>query len=89
MIQQAISHYKYGISHDIFHEPVTTYAQLSIDALEKQIHKKPTYDSTYRVHCCPSCESPCTFYGAYRTFVNKTKFCPYCGQALDWSEQQK
>ena len=35
MIQEAIRHYKYGISHDIFKEPVTTYAELSIDALEK------------------------------------------------------
>lgn len=41
--EQAISHYKYGISHDIFAEPVTTYAQLSIDALEKQIPKKPIH----------------------------------------------
>ena len=42
-IEQAISHYKYGISHDIFKEPVTTYARLSIEALEKQIPKKPIH----------------------------------------------
>jgi hypothetical protein len=42
-IQQAIEHYKYGISHDIFSEPVTSYAKLSIDALEKQIPKKPIH----------------------------------------------
>ena len=43
MIREAINHYKYGISHDIFSEPVTTYAQLSINALEKQIPKKPIH----------------------------------------------
>lgn len=41
--EQAIDHYWYGISHDIFSEPVTTYAQLSIEALEKQIPKKPVH----------------------------------------------
>ena len=29
------THFKYGISHDIFSEPVTTYARMSIEALEK------------------------------------------------------
>ena len=35
MIQEAIRHYEYGISHDIFKEPVATYAELAIDALKK------------------------------------------------------
>ena len=34
-IQEAIRHYEYGITHDIFKEPVTTYAQLSVEALKK------------------------------------------------------
>lgn len=36
-IKDAISHFKYGISHDIFEEPVTTYAKLAVKALEKQL----------------------------------------------------
>lgn len=36
-IQDAINHFKYGISHDIFKEPVTTYAKMAIEALEKQL----------------------------------------------------
>lgn len=83
--EDAIIHYKHGITHDIFSEPVISYAKLSIEALEKQIPKKAIYDSIYRVYCCP-CGSPCTFYGACRTFENKTRFCPDCGQALDWSD---
>ena len=35
LVEQAISHFWYGVSHDIFSEPVTTYAKLAIEALEK------------------------------------------------------
>lgn len=38
-IQDAINHFNYGISHDIFSEPVTTYAKLAVEALEKQIEE--------------------------------------------------
>lgn len=84
-IKQAISHYKYGISHDIFSEPVISYAELSIEALEKQIPKKVTYTpSTYfylsEVYC-PSCKK---FLGFPHT--EHYKFCHKCGQSLDWSE---
>ena len=34
-IDDAINHFKYGISHDIFSEPVTTYARMAVEALEK------------------------------------------------------
>lgn len=36
-IQSAINYYKYGISHDIFSEPVTSYAKLAVKALEKEL----------------------------------------------------
>ena len=36
LVEKAISHFWYGISHDIFSEPVTTYAKLAIEALEKE-----------------------------------------------------
>ena len=86
-IEQAISHYKYGISHDIFAEPVTTYAQLSIEALEKQqpkkvIKKRSIHQYTYMDELyCPSCEK---FIGFPHT--THQKFCHNCGQALDWGE---
>ena len=38
-IQDAINHFEYGISHDIFSEPVTTYAKLAVEALKKQIEE--------------------------------------------------
>jgi hypothetical protein len=36
LVKQAISHFWYGVSHDIFSEPVTTYAKLAIEALKKE-----------------------------------------------------
>jgi hypothetical protein len=42
-IEDAVQHYEHGVDHDIFSEPVTTYANLSIEALNKQIPKKPVH----------------------------------------------
>lgn len=39
-IEDAINHFQYGISHDIFQEPVTTYAKLAIKALKKQLKEQ-------------------------------------------------
>ena len=38
-IEDAIAHFKHGITHDIFSEPVTTYAKMAVEALEKQIKR--------------------------------------------------
>ena len=35
IIDEAINHFKYGISHDIFSEKVSSYAKLAVAALEK------------------------------------------------------
>ena len=51
---------------------------LAIEALEKQIPKKPVdYDSKIKVGFCPDCEAVVT-----------SDFCDNCGQALDWSDEQ-
>ena len=76
-IKKAIEHYNYGISHDIFSEPVTSYARLAVDALEKQIAKKPNPDTKfYGFGFCPTCNV---------CFMdNLTNYCGNCGQKLDW-----
>lgn len=38
--EQAIEHFEYGISHDIFSEPVTTYARLAVAALRDHIDRE-------------------------------------------------
>ena len=60
-IDKAIEHYRYGISHDIFSEPVTTYARLAIAALhEKQEREKGCehcrgWDKRCGANFCPMC----------------------------------
>ena len=34
-VEDAISHFQYGIDHDMFREPVRTYAEMAVEALEK------------------------------------------------------
>lgn len=41
IISAAISHFEYGISHDIFTEPVTSYARAAVSALRAQKEKQP------------------------------------------------
>ena len=83
-VEKAIEHYTYGITHDIFKEPVTSYAKLSIEALEKQIPQKVICDRYFYgyTHHCPSCKSQVE---KEACGVNP-KCCSSCGQALDWGE---
>lgn len=53
--------------------------EMAIEALEKQIPKKPVKWSNGTLHC-PNCEkdNSCLCF----------KVCVECGQALDWSEEE-
>lgn len=49
----------------------------SIEALEKQIPKKPDrWESDHA--CCCSCK---------RGIVKEDNYCCYCGQRIDWSDK--
>ena len=50
---------------------------LAIEAIEKQIPKKPYWE--HGVWHCKSC-------GLY--IFNDESFCPVCGQAIDWSDDE-
>ena len=68
--------------------------ETAIEALEKQIPKKPgaTEDYPHRLYC-----SNC-YYPFERNkseidlirehFIVGNKYCPDCGQALDWSDEE-
>lgn len=82
MIKEAIAHYDYGITHDIFSEPVTSYAKLSVEALNKMNplpvnHEKYFYGVIYR---CPTCGC---------TVTEDESYCNKCGQHLDWTVPEK
>ena len=73
LVKQAISHFRHGVSHDIFSEPVTTYAKLAIEALEKEIDKAPTVDAVPVVRC-KDCihgyDASCGVCGAYCGYLD-------------------
>lgn len=65
------------------------YYNLTIEALEKQLPKKPNFEGdgyapngtfVYDTWICPSCE------GYYEVDYDDYVYCPQCGQKLDWSE---
>ena len=51
---------------------------IAIEALEKQIPKKPDFIEDKEFALCPCCNGKGLF--------NKQKYCDNCGQKLDWSD---
>ena len=75
--------------------------ETAIEALEKQTPKKPVITThhyrqegteelgVYRLSHCPSCWENESI-GYFRSLIDKgTAFCRHCGQALDWSDNDK
>lgn len=92
--EEAIKHFEYGITHDIFKEPVTSYAKLAIEALRQHIPKsvgkiEQRYGTPY---FCPECEADqckVEFFTADGSEPKeKVSYCWKCGQAIDWSEKR-
>ena len=67
--------------------------QIAIQALEKQIPKKPRKTDSYRgvlkrvyAYACPTCHNVCL--EKYMNERQNTTFCWDCGQKLDWSDEE-
>ena len=67
------------------------YYTTAIEALEKQLPKKPTYegdgyasDGTFiwDEWLCPNCDS------RYEVDYDDYGYCPNCGQRIDWEEEE-
>lgn len=56
-------------------------AKLAIQALEKQIPKKPDFTEDKEFALCPCCNG--------KGLLDKQKYCDNCGQKLDWSEESE
>lgn len=67
-------------------ETVNEACRMGMQALEKQLAKKPTVENGFveyfRDWICPSCGEQ------YDIEYDVFKFCPNCGQAIDWSEEK-
>lgn len=67
--------------------------EMAIQALEKQIPKKPRKTDSYRgvlkrvyAYVCPTCGNSCLEKQANER--QDTMFCWNCGQRLDWSDEE-
>lgn len=65
--------------------------EIAIQALAKQIPKKPTYEGdgyapggsfVWDVWICPCCEA------RYEVDYDDYDYCPQCGQKIDWSNKK-
>lgn len=54
---------------------------VAIQALEKQIAKKPDFTEGKEFALCPCCNG--------NGLADKQKYCDNCGQKLDWSEESE
>lgn len=71
--------------------PECNAREMAIEALEKQMPKKPTFEGNgfdrngniiYDIWICPCCGEK------YEVDYDDYKYCPWCGQALDWSDNE-
>ena len=87
-----------GISLNTTKAELAEAMRMSIQALEKQIPKKPnkTIDSSWgtqkEAHTCPVCDYYLTevhFIAPQKIESNKKiTYCETCGQAIDWSDEE-
>ena len=69
---------KIGLS-DKAAKRVVEARDMAIQAIEKQIPKKPKTDDRYVMYICPRCNE----------FIKINKnYCMNCGQKLDWSDEE-
>lgn len=62
--------------------------KLVVDALEKQIPKKPiNEDGYYANNRCPMCKHRIKS-GEGSSSRERTNWCNHCGQAIDWSDEE-
>ena len=74
---------------EIEHANIRELQKLIDVAIEKQIPKKPRFEGdgywrgelVYDTWICPNCDTD------YEVGPDTHKYCPNCGQAIDWSEE--
>jgi hypothetical protein len=95
-IERAVAHYRYGITHDIFSEPVTTYAKLAVEALREQAERSKGCEFCCYTEYPDEKLYPKEGYAFYAGFskqvdvdafdegeVEKISYCPMCGRKLE------
>ena len=68
------------------------YCQDALKALEKQIPKKVTHEATLLRCCtCPTCKNVVDKFEKWGESTVRITYdhCQICGQALDWSDEER
>lgn len=76
--EEAIERIKCILKNNSFTKADKNALKLAIDALEKQIPKKP-YWETYAGWHCKSCGL---------SVFSDDSFCPLCGHAIEWEDDE-
>ena len=85
-LKEVIKNLKYRISDDCTDNQMdfVEEIEIAIDALEKQIPKKPT--PTDEQHIRYSMNYVCPLCGKHFSGTGIASYCYHCGQALDWND---
>lgn len=92
-IEEAIVHAKEQT--EIFSGTHGKFLDMAIEALEKQIPKKPYIQQIevdyYEHDCyeCPNCDSFLGYVSECKEEHYQNNYCPECGQKIDWSEVEE
>ena len=71
-----------GIPLNTTKDELAEAMRIAIQALEKQVSKKPDFTEDKEFALCPCCNG--------KGLLNKQKYCDNCGQKidLDWSDEE-
>lgn len=63
---------------------------VAMEALKKQIPKKPTESAdTYEQYRCPVCDTCVGIWDLQHRTVIKENYCQHCGQKIMWEEEDE
>lgn len=87
--QEALETIKYEVDEEGHCGYIEDELRLAVEALEKQIPKKPIPKGKYHFSC-PLCKNELGIAREDISVYDMTppNFCENCGQALDWSDEK-
>ena len=84
--EEAIKRIKPIVDNEAYTDGFQDACKIAVKAMELQVAKKPIskYKYRYGKTICPACETENTC----RIVMSWEKYCPDCGQKLDWTKEE-